>query len=169
MSSEAAQSDPVNAPAKPCGLPRRLIAMSYDGLLLIGLWMIAAAVVVIPLGSEVDASNPYFQLYLAGVAWAYFAISWRGGQTLGMKAWHVRIEGQAKPIPWLTTVVRFVVALASLGTLGLGFAWSLFHPQSKTWHDLASGTRLVVKKAGLEKKGKGKGEGKVKGETGEAQ
>ncbi len=147
MSSDA--SSPVTAQATPklCGLLRRLTAMIYDGLLLVGLWMIAATIVVIPLGSEVNASNPVFQLYLLVVAWAYFAISWRGGQTLGMKAWHIRIQGTQQPISWLTSLVRFVVAIASLGTLGLGFAWSLIHPQRKTWHDLASGTQLVVTKA----------------------
>lgn len=130
--------------------------MVYDGLLLIGLWMIAAAAVVIPLGSEVSASNPLFQLYLMAIAWLYFAISWRGGQTLGMKAWRIRIRGQQQPLTWLATLVRFVVALASIGCLGLGFAWSLLHPQRKTWHDLASGTWLVVE--GKREKGKGERE-----------
>jgi uncharacterized RDD family membrane protein YckC len=130
---------------RPCGLIRRLAAMTYDGLLLIALWMIAAAVVVIPAGHEIEPGAPIFQLYLLVVAWAYLAICWRhGGQTLGMKAWRIRLLGTQQPVGWGTTAVRFVVAVASLLGFGIGFIWSLFHPRHATWHDLASGTYLVV-------------------------
>ncbi len=129
----------------PCGLLRRLAAMIYDGLLLVALWMIAAALVILPTGQEVEPGATIFQLYLLVVAWIYLALCWRlGGQTLGMKAWRIRLVGNRRPISWGTTVVRFVVALASLLCFGLGFVWVLFHPRSATWHDLASNTFLVV-------------------------
>lgn len=129
---------------RTCGLPRRLAAMVYDGLLLVAIWMVAAALVVIPLETEVNTGNPLFQLYLLVVAWVYFAVCWRGGKTLGMKAWRIRIEGPESPISWARSLVRFAVALASLLVFGLGFFWSLFHPRRATWHDLASGTRLMI-------------------------
>lgn len=135
----------TDAPAESCGLPRRLAAMVYDGLLLIGLWMIATAIVIIPLGHGIEPGTSMFRAYLLIVAWAYFAISWRlGGQTLGMKAWRIRLVGDEGPVSWSRATLRFAVALLSLGCLGLGFAWSLFHPARATWHDLASATRLVV-------------------------
>ena len=131
-----------------CGLTRRLAAIVYDGLLLIALWMIATALIVIPSGQEIRADSTLFQLYLLGVAWAYLAVCWRhGGQTLGMKAWRIRLTGNQQPITWLATVVRFIVALASLLSFGIGFLWSLFHPRRATWHDLASGTFLIVEPA----------------------
>jgi uncharacterized RDD family membrane protein YckC len=40
-------------------------------------------------------------------------------------------------------MLRFLVSIASALVAGLGFAWSLFNKQGKTWHDLASRTRLV--------------------------
>lgn len=119
--------------------------MVYDGLLLLGLWMIATAIVIVPLGHGIEPGTSAFRLYLLVVAWAYFVISWRrGGQTLGMKAWHIRLLAEPAPISWGRATLRFVVALLSLGCLGLGFAWSLFHPRRATWHDLASATRVVV-------------------------
>jgi uncharacterized RDD family membrane protein YckC len=127
-----------------CGLTRRLAAMIYDGLLLIAIWMLAAMLVVIPASDSIRPGNPAFQAYLLIIAWTYFAICWRGGQTLGMKAWRIRIVGPDQPISWLATAVRFGVAIASLLCFGLGLWWSLFHPNKATWHDLASGTRLVV-------------------------
>ena len=119
--------------------------MIYDGLLLIALWMIAAAVVIVPTGREIAPGSSLFQLYLLVIAWIYLAICWRrGGQTLGMKAWRVRLIGNQQPISWNATMVRFVVALAALLCFGLGFLWSLFHSRQATWHDLASGTFLLV-------------------------
>lgn len=128
----------------PCPLPRRLAAIVYDGLLLIGLWMIAAAAVVIPLNDSVDPASGWFQLYLLVVSWLYFAVSWRGGHTLGMKAWRIRLVAADQPVGWLATLMRFTVAIASWLVFMLGFLWSLGHPRRATWHDLASGTALVV-------------------------
>ncbi len=146
MSPDAPHSTATATDTRPCRLGRRLMAMLYDGMLLIGLWMIAAVAVVVPTNQGVGPETIWFQLYLLVVAWLYFAVSWRKGCTLGMKAWHIRIETTSDELPmsWPRTAIRFVVAVASLGSLGLGFLWSVFHPQKATWHDLASNTRLVV-------------------------
>jgi uncharacterized RDD family membrane protein YckC len=120
--------------------------MLYDSLLLVAVWMLAAALVVIPTGDQVNPGHLAFQLYLLVVAWAYFAICWRGGQTLGMKAWRLRLVAPEGKITWSATAIRFLMTLISLLSFGLGFWWSLFHPRRTTWHDLASGTALVVEK-----------------------
>lgn len=132
------------AKTQHCGLLRRTAAMVYDGLLLIAIWMIAATVVILPLDGAVAPGNTLFQLYLMLIAWIYFAICWRKGQTLGMKAWRIRLIAPQPRVGWVTTVVRFSVAIASLFCFGLGFLWSLFHPRRATWHDLASGTFLIT-------------------------
>src|SRR5690606_41442182 len=66
---------------------------------------------------------PILQVALLAVTAGYFVISWRrGGQTIGMRAWRIRIvatEGGA--LPWSRALLRFAVALVSLGALGLGF------------------------------------------------
>jgi len=124
--------------------------MLYDGFLLVGIWMIAAVAVVVPTNHGVDPQTTWFQVYLAAITWLYFAVSWRKGCTLGMKAWHIRIQSGSGDrqsigsIGWGATLIRFVVALASLGSLGLGYFWSLFRKDKAAWHDLASNTFLVV-------------------------
>ena len=128
----------------PCALPRRFAAMLYDGLLLVALWMAAAAVVVVISGDEVPSTNWLFQVYLVVVTWAYLAVCWRAGQTLGMKAWRILITADGYQVTWTATMTRFAVALLSWLPAGLGFWWSLFHRKRATWHDLASGTQLVV-------------------------
>ncbi|MFP4278301.1 MAG: RDD family protein [Wenzhouxiangella sp.] len=129
---------------KPCTLARRLAAIVYDGLLIIALWMAATALIVVVRQAEIAPASPLFQLYLLVVAWLYLAICWRAGQTLGMKAWRIRLQAETPTMSWWSTIVRFLTAILSWIVLGLGFWWSLFHPQSATWHDLASATRLVV-------------------------
>ncbi len=128
----------------PCGLTRRMAAILYDGLLLFALLMLAALIIVLLLRDAVHTNNVFFQLYLLVVAWAYFALCWRGGQSLGMKAWRIHIVGQSSTISWTETAIRFLVSLLSWAALGLGFIWSWFHPQRAAWHDLASRTRLIV-------------------------
>lgn len=143
MPSDTAQQASTTAHTPPpCGIWRRLAAILYDGLLLVAIWMIAALIVVIIVNDAVF--NIVFQLYLLIVSWAYFAVCWRGGQTLGMKAWRIRIEGPESPISWPRTVTRFAVAAASWAPAGLGYWWSLFNREKACWHDLASNTRLVV-------------------------
>ena len=128
-----------------CALPRRLAAIVYDGLLIVALWMAATAAVVILRQTEIQPANVFFQGYLLIVAWLYLAICWRAGQTLGMKAWRITLVTETRPIAWHLTIVRFLVAVLSWAGLGVGFIWSLFHPHKATWHDLASGSRLVVR------------------------
>lgn len=130
----------------PCGLVRRLASMIYDSLLVLALLMVAAALVVIPAGSGIQAGTLWFQAYLLLTWWAYFAVCWRmGGQTVGMRAWRVQlITDRGDRIGWSGSALRFLVAGVSGAAFGLGFLWSLFNPQRRAWHDLATATRLVV-------------------------
>lgn len=124
---------------------RRMAAILYDGFLVFALLMVASLVVVALLRDAVNPNNLLFQVYLLVVGWSYFAICWRAGQTLGMMSWHIHIVGPTRPIGLRETAVRYLLAIVSWIALGLGFIWALFHPQRATWHDLASGTRLIVR------------------------
>ena len=128
----------------------RLLAMLYDLLPLAALWMATSAVMLLLRGGVrvtpgSAAAMVEFVLLLA-VTFAYLGLSWRrGGQTLGMRAWRLRlvnVDGSS-PVPWRALMLRYLVAMVSLAAVGLGFVWSLFEPNRRTWHDLASGTVLV--------------------------
>jgi uncharacterized RDD family membrane protein YckC len=69
---------------------------------------------------------------------------WRGGQTLGMRAWRlkvVRMDGS--PLRWSDALKRHLAALLSCLTLGLGFLWVLVDSDGLAWHDRLSATRLI--------------------------
>lgn len=133
--------------ASLCKLPRRLLAMSYDAVIVIALLMIAGLIALPFSGTDVRAGrDPLYSLYLLGVWFAYFGGCWRlSGATLGMRAWRVRLVSGAGAVPgWGRCALRWGVAFVSGLAVGLGFAWALFDQRRRCWHDLASDTSLVV-------------------------
>jgi uncharacterized RDD family membrane protein YckC len=131
------------------GLGHRLMAMLYDGLLLFSVWFIASIPVII-LATQAEWQNLpgfrlFLQLYLLLVAFLFFAWFWtHGGQTLGMRAWKLRLVTSENQAPdWRQCLVRYVTSMISWACLGLGFLWVLFDKDKLAWHDRLSGTRLV--------------------------
>jgi uncharacterized RDD family membrane protein YckC len=134
-------------PLKPCGLLRRFAAISYDLLLLAALDFIATAILLIfTSGVAVDSSNTFFKLYLLLIAWLYFAWQWtHGGQTLGMRAWKIRLyTADNGPVSWPVATKRYLFALLSWLFAGAGFLWALFDRNKLTFHDRYSKSRLLL-------------------------
>jgi len=146
--------DPVNHPIphehEACSLPRRCGALIYDGLILIAVWIVGSSLVVLPTNAAVEPGNLLFQGYLLVLTWGYFASGWLlGGQTVGMRAWNMRLISVRSQHPKGTisvsdSVVRVLVGGISLLLLGFGFLWALLRKDSATWHDLASRSRIIV-------------------------
>jgi uncharacterized RDD family membrane protein YckC len=134
---------------QPAGLFRRLAAIFYDSLLLFALLMIAAGL-WLPLtdGEALNSAHPLYPLFQASlllVALTFFGGFWLvGGQTLGMRAWRVKVrDAHGGPISPKQAVARFFGAILSWLVFGLGFVWVLIDPQKRSWHDLLSSTVLV--------------------------
>lgn len=129
----------------PAGLWRRLVAMVYDTLVLMAVWMLVGFIAVALNGGEASES-PLFHSALLLVTFAFFAFFWlRGGMTLGMQAWRLRVQTEdGRPITLVQCLVRFIAALVSLAAFGLGYWWILFDNQKRSWSDLASDSRVVV-------------------------
>ena len=74
----------------------------------------------------------------------YAMLSWRrGGQTLGMRPWRLRViaaDGARAGVA--RAVAALLVGTASLLLGGLGFWWAWIDRDRLTWHDRASGTRM---------------------------
>jgi uncharacterized RDD family membrane protein YckC len=126
---------------------RRLAAGCYDALVLGALWMTATLVIVAVRGGEpVPVGEPAYQLLLLLIAALFFIPSWlRGGQTLGMRAWRLRVERQSGgPLDARTGILRFLAGLLSLLAAGIGLLWLWVDRDELTWHDRLAGTRVVV-------------------------
>ena len=144
---EAPAPSPAAGPYPAAGLGRRIAAGCYDGLLLIAVWMLTTlALVAVRGGQPVPPAQPGYQLLLLGATAAFFISSWlRGGQTLGMRAWRLRVERQAGGgLDFRTGVIRFLAGLLSVLSCGLGLLWLWIDRDELTWHDRLAGTQVVV-------------------------
>jgi uncharacterized RDD family membrane protein YckC len=131
---------------EPASLLRRFAAFCYDLLLLAALlFSFTLAIVALRLGEPVPPGSLWFPLCLLAIAIAFFCGSWvRGGQTVGMRAWRIRIvTNDGGAVGWLRAGARFCVGIVALAPAGLGFWWAARDSRKRGWHDLWTGTRIV--------------------------
>lgn len=134
------------------GISRRIAAMLYDGLLLAALWFSVSALLLAMTGGQLAGPDrPLWQLYLLRVSlflvsvFFYTGFWTHGGQTLGMRAWRIKLVTASNgPVDWKQALRRFAAAIPSIGVLGLGLLWMLLDPERRAVHDRLSGTRLVL-------------------------
>jgi len=134
------------------GLLRRLGALVYDALLVAALMMVTTAL-FLPL-TRGEAITPgssgwleyLYQATLLAVIVGFFGIFWtRGGQTLGMMAWRLKVlREDGRALNWKDAVKRLAAAWLSAAVLGLGYLWILVDARRRTWHDRLSHTRVVL-------------------------
>jgi uncharacterized RDD family membrane protein YckC len=146
--SERANSTVIERghPGKTVGLFRRLAALAYDGLLLAAVLFVTTFLLLLWRGGQ--AFNPHDPLYTACLILTggfFFGWFWtHGGQTLGMRAWKIKlVTVDGHRVGWRHAVVRGLCALLGAACLGLGYLWVCVDPKSRSFQDLASGTRLV--------------------------
>ena len=132
------QNKPVSS------LTRRLMAMFYDFLLLLGvLFAVSACAVAINHGQAV--THPVYYLTLLATTFVFYGWFWtHGGQTLGMRTWKVQIiTDKGEDVAWKQAAVRFAAAIVALLPAGIGLLWMLFDRDKLAWHDKLSATRLI--------------------------
>ncbi|MFZ5541178.1 MAG: RDD family protein [Pseudomonadota bacterium] len=106
---------------RPPGLLLRLAAMTYEAVLLFGVVFIVGYL-VLALAQWTYPLQPHQRWTLQAVLFVaigvYFVWCWsRGGQTLAMKTWRLRVVGpDGGPLSWRTAVLRYLLA------------WHLFAP-----------------------------------------
>lgn len=138
--------------AQSPSLLRRLAALFYDGVLLFGILSLATglaiAVYTTLAGGDFPGQSWWFRTWLVSVIVAFFAYFWtHGGQTLGMRAWRLRLVRADGGEPLLRdALMRLIFALVALAPAGLGLWWMLIDSEGLAWHDRWSRTRLVLVK-----------------------
>ncbi len=160
----------------PAGLLRRLAALFYDALLAIAL-AFAATFSMLPFtrGEAIMSATQgllahAYHALLAILVFAYFGWSWtRSGQTLGMRAWRIRLESTGgRHLNWAESLVRCLLgagfgwlaalgawylsrpdrpagyagAMALMAPLVVNFAWTAFDREGRSLLDLAGRARV---------------------------
>ena len=162
-----------NGPTEPLPTPgiwRRMASLLYEGVLLFGVVMIAGY-----LYSSLTQQRHALQgqwglrIFIFTVLGIYFVWFWsHGGQTVAMKAWHVRlVDAQGAPVSQARALARYVLCLLwftpalafsyaaqfhsaaeifGLLVVGVGVyaALARLHPQRQFWHDAVCGTQLIT-------------------------
>jgi uncharacterized RDD family membrane protein YckC len=139
-------STPQDTPAyQPAGLLRRLAAMFYDSLLLFSVLLFATGVAMLVTRGTLDYHNPFFRTYLFLICFLFYAWFWtHGGQTLGMRAWHLRVQRfDGSPITVSQALLRFLSAIPAWALLGLGYLWILVDKDRLALHDRFSESVIV--------------------------
>lgn len=116
--------------------------MGYEAVLLFAVAFFAAWLFFFASGGQ-DATagmlRSALQLFIAVVFAGYFLWCWlRGGQTLAMKAWHIRLVD----VTPLRALVRLFLSFLLVPT-GVSIVWALFDRDRQFLHDRLAGTRLV--------------------------
>jgi uncharacterized RDD family membrane protein YckC len=131
----------------PAGLLRRVAAMTYDSMLVIALFVIPTSIVMALRGGEpIPPGSILFQALLIVAAGVFFVGFWTtGGQTLGMRAWRIRVVNRAgQTITFRQSLIRFITAIPSVSLFGIGIFWLFLDPQKRTLPDRIAGTRVIV-------------------------
>jgi uncharacterized RDD family membrane protein YckC len=114
--------------------------MAYEAVLLFAVAFFAAWLFFFVSGGQ-DATAGWLrhalQLFIGTVFAAYFLWCWlRGGQTLAMKAWHIRLVEVTPQKALLRLVLAALLFPATI-------VWALFDPERQFLHDRLAGTRLI--------------------------
>ena len=129
------------------GLARRLGSMLYEFALLFAVAFIAAWLFQFAAGTlEISGWRRHLlQLFILAVFAIYFLWCWlRGGQTLPMKTWRIRLvarEGHGPVTPGVA-LLRFAYALFLVPTL-ISVFWVSVDRDRQFLHDRLAGTLLV--------------------------
>ena len=118
-------------------------SMVYEAILLFAVAFLAAWVFFFASGGR-DATaggmRYLLQSFIGLFFAAYFLWSWlRGGQTLAMKAWRIRLID----ITPASALLRLILA-AILVPTGISLIWALFDRDRQFLHDRLARTRLVA-------------------------
>ena len=121
-------------------LARRLASLLYELLLVFGVAFFAAWIFFFASGGR-DATRGVMRaelrVFILLVLAAYFLWCWlRGGQTLAMRAWKIRLVDVTPS----KAVARFLIAAA---LLPLSVLWALLDRDRQFLHDRLAGTRLI--------------------------
>ena len=137
-------SSPALPPAP--GILRRLACGIYEVLLLAAVILIATFPFLAILGDATHGWRRHvLQLWVIAIAGAYLVAFWsRGGQTLAMKTWRIRlVRSDGGPVGPGRAAHRYFLSLLGAAAAGLGFAWALVDRDRQFLHDRLAGTALV--------------------------
>ena len=155
MQSDHPIKNSTSLALSPAPLWRRFAAMGYDLLLVLAISMAYGAITQTIHYFLTGSINHDYAPQMGGVifqaGWllcigAFYVFFWmRAGQTVGMKAWRLKlVSNNNQPLAVANLSIRYFVSIFSLLAFGLGYFWALVDKQGRTLHCIASKTNVLV-------------------------
>lgn len=124
---------------------KHFAAFIYDVFPIAGIFLLTSLIVLLVRnGVEVERYSLWFTTVLLAEVALYYIYSWKlGGQTLGMRAWKIKIipnKSNQHQLTWGQAIARFFVGILSTALLGLGLFWKILSQSNRSWMDLVSGS-----------------------------
>ena len=145
MTTEEFENPKVNTTA---GFWRRILALFYDGLLLIGL--ILGFLLIITFLFDKSFETPLERLFLqisyVFIGFFFFTYFWKvnNGQTLGMQVWKIKIVGDSNKDPTVKNLLKrcFFGFLFNI-FFGVNYFYMFLNKEKKSLNDIWSNTKVV--------------------------
>lgn len=128
------------------GFARRMASGTYEVLILAAVILIATFPFLAFVGDATSGWRRHLlQFYVLAVIGGYLIWFWtRGGQTLAMKTWRIRlVRDDGGKVGVGRGIHRYLLSLLGAAALGLGFLWAFLDRDRQFLHDRLAGTRLV--------------------------
>ncbi len=142
---------PSTSDTRGAGLLVRLAAALYDALLIVAIVMVTTALFLPLTGGEAitrASAGPLEYLYrlaVAGAVTAYLCLCWvRVGQTLGMKAWRLRLVTAAGDRVMFGRALLRALLIGGLYLLALTTLAAAFVREVPTWAGAVGALPLVA-------------------------
>ena len=131
---------------------RRFAAMVYDCLLLFAVSMAYGGFSIAINKIIFQSTNDNVTGLLFQIGWllacvGFFCYFWRrGGQTLGMRAWRLKLVRQdgLQTITYWQCMLRCFFATLSLLLFGIGYWWTLVDADHRALHDRLTKTQVLL-------------------------
>jgi uncharacterized RDD family membrane protein YckC len=146
-------TNPSTGAATPAGVGfgRRFAALLYDSFLLLALLMIYTGVSIVFTPGHVAVTQEFgawWYVYRAGelaVIGGYYLLNWiHSGQTLGMRAWRIKVvQDDGRPMTTRAGLLRFAFGFIAWPPAALGVLWLYFDTYHAAIHDRLSKTRVI--------------------------
>ncbi|OUU78939.1 MAG: hypothetical protein CBC38_06385 [Gammaproteobacteria bacterium TMED78] len=128
------------------GFFKRILANIYDSIIILALIMVLTlAIIIFRDGKEIVHSSTWFTLFIFASHFSFFIWFWtHGGQTLGMRAWGIRVvSSKRESIGLICCIRRYILSFSIIFPPGFCFIWSFFDEERLFFNDRFSETRII--------------------------
>ena len=134
---------------KPAGFVRRILALIYDSLAVLGIILSLSLLLVWSNGGPGEPGSfvvliQFTIIFFTGpIFYSYFWLA-NNGQTTGMQAWKIQLVTiDETELNIKKTLLRCLISTISFACFGMGYLWILYDKDNLSWSDILTKTKVI--------------------------